>query len=183
MLKFQLLANKNICCRQYNWTRVGTLYQNEAKYSLVSILKQHQINDNLANSKGSFLGIGIGFAMYRINTQCVLWKMSGVWFEVRGGSDELVRMSESISISNIWIDAIIITMKTKNYNLVWCWWLYLVSNLKLLRKLQNSPKEAHQGFWEEAMLNCSDWAQFKRRYPSARQRQKKSIKIRKTLSW
>ena len=51
---------------------MGTLYQNEAKYSLVSILKQHQINDNLANSKGSFLGIGIGFAMYRINTQCVL---------------------------------------------------------------------------------------------------------------
>ena len=51
---------------------MGTLYQNEAKYSLVSILKKHQINDNLANSKGSFLGIGIGFAMYRINIQCVL---------------------------------------------------------------------------------------------------------------
>lgn len=25
-----------MCCRQYNWTRVGTLYQNLAKYSLVS---------------------------------------------------------------------------------------------------------------------------------------------------
>ena len=29
----------HICCRQYNWTRVGTLYQNEAKYSLVRICK------------------------------------------------------------------------------------------------------------------------------------------------
>jgi hypothetical protein len=25
-----------LICRQYNWSRVGTLYQNQAKYSLVS---------------------------------------------------------------------------------------------------------------------------------------------------
>ena len=34
-----ICANTNIC-RQYNWTRVGTLYQNEAKYSLVRIYFQ-----------------------------------------------------------------------------------------------------------------------------------------------
>ena len=35
--------------RNFNWTRVGTLYQNEAKYALVSIFDKDTIDPGILN--------------------------------------------------------------------------------------------------------------------------------------
>ena len=48
--------------RNFNWTRVGTLYQNEAKYALVSIFDM----DTIAPRKSGYYG------MYNVNSILIL---------------------------------------------------------------------------------------------------------------